>query len=570
MDFDDHQPETSISDLPNDLIIPILTHAGCKSIVMSSSISKRMHAIHLSFAAITCFTAASSTLPHLDQAVKEAAARALEGMLGHVSFAILFTTNYAARKKDVSSTAELLSYCLPQGTPVVGAVSRGLMGIDEKGDPFEIDPKTRNQKGVSVLLGHIPGSIFRVFCDCGKAGDPIHSSLEQWTGLEDPNLIPVSCWLLAQGGRRADEISSALIEWMQRPEIKARGMLTIAGGEASGELHFHPGRQEVVDGWNPLNGTKQARYGGLIVLKKKDQQPLAPPRSTVLATSGWGPISSAAIWGGFTKLEVQHLKDERFEAILVSPIQLSSIRCLNGSQDGPTTASGFDFFYQTIQEANKCEHCGRPSVCLWSTGDHPSSALSMRDAIRSGLGIIGGLPEALDAGIGIFDLSDSETIKRIIDQGPDTLRYSLVWMTEEGVRGVLEADLVSAVESVTSKSNKLNKEILCIAARNAREAKAKGGSPTAMCLFSCTGRGKNIIISENGESKGVSEAAIADSCCDGNVPIIGCFLNGEIGPKIQAGFMGWASSESSVSLPEALGASSEMQGWTTMYCCIGT
>ena len=54
-----------------------------------------------------------------------------------------------------------------QGTPVVGCAAAGLMGFDSTGRPFEMDPSNSESqnKGVSILLGHMPHAEIRVFAD---------------------------------------------------------------------------------------------------------------------------------------------------------------------------------------------------------------------------------------------------------------------------------------------------------------------------------------------------------------------------------------------------------------------
>ena len=62
----------------------------------------------------------------------------------------------------------MLASHLPEGTPVVGCAVAGLMGIDENGQAFEIDPQPglgRARKGVTVLLGHLTSGEVKVFAD---------------------------------------------------------------------------------------------------------------------------------------------------------------------------------------------------------------------------------------------------------------------------------------------------------------------------------------------------------------------------------------------------------------------
>ncbi len=69
-------------------------------------------------AAHTVFSSAASELPQLEDAIRDAASRALEGMLGSVSFALLFTANYPRPRKyreahDGLNAAEMLAGLLP-------------------------------------------------------------------------------------------------------------------------------------------------------------------------------------------------------------------------------------------------------------------------------------------------------------------------------------------------------------------------------------------------------------------------------------------------------------------------
>lgn len=445
MEATDQSQETSIESLPNDLLVLILASSGCKSIIKASAVSKRMQIIFKTFHNISIFSAGSSTSPLLEEAVKESASRAMAGMLGHVSFALIFTCNHERKKGP--SPAALLSNHLPRGTPIVGAASTGLMGIDEEGNPFEISPGDNIQHGVSVLLGHLPGAICRVFCDCSKPTNPIQTSLEQWTGLDqkDRGWIPVSCWLLAQGGRRAARVTSALIEWLQRRELRVQGFSypTIAGGESSGGLDFHPGDQEGqerVTGWFSPQG---ARYCGLMILKESltstaaemmmTPSPLPPPRSTVLAIHGSGPISTASVWTGFKNLAVERVQNGDVQVAVVTTPHISSIRRLNDNN----CEVGSGFLHQVQEETEQFISHGYPKICLWSSdGDSPDlDPRSMIAAVRSGFGAIGDLYDQEDI-LAIFDGHDENIVQRILERGHERVRCCLVWIHEGGPRSL--------------------------------------------------------------------------------------------------------------------------------------
>ncbi|KAG2432357.1 hypothetical protein HYH02_012931 [Chlamydomonas schloesseri] len=70
-----------------------------------------------------------------------------------------------------------------------------------------------------------------------------------------------------------------------------------------------------------------------------------------------------------------------------------------------------------------------------------------------------------------------------------------------------------------------------------RAALAAGGrsGPVALCVFSCTGRGRAIF----GEANAENEARIADEVLQRGVPFLGGYMNGELGPYVRHGYAGW-------------------------------
>ncbi len=69
---------------------------------------------------------------------------------------------------------------------------------------------------------------------------------------------------------------------------------------------------------------------------------------------------------------------------------------------------------------------------------------------------------------------------------------------------------------------------------NAKAVGARSG-PVALAVFSCTGRGKEVFKSDSS-----NEAEMADAALGGELPFVGAYVNGEIGPKIRNHYVGWA------------------------------
>lgn len=73
-----------------------------------------------------------------------------------VSFAVIFTTGYSTTACRSTTLQQHLTGLLPPGVAVVGCSGYGLVGSGSDGQPVELDPQEKG-RGVSVLLGHLPG-----------------------------------------------------------------------------------------------------------------------------------------------------------------------------------------------------------------------------------------------------------------------------------------------------------------------------------------------------------------------------------------------------------------------------
>ncbi|KAG1652903.1 hypothetical protein FOA52_015925 [Chlamydomonas sp. UWO 241] len=78
------EPDESLPlmDLPDELLLRILAGAGSRGVVNCAAACKRLQGTQVALAGFSCFASAASQAPKLEDAVKDCAARALEGMMG--------------------------------------------------------------------------------------------------------------------------------------------------------------------------------------------------------------------------------------------------------------------------------------------------------------------------------------------------------------------------------------------------------------------------------------------------------------------------------------------------------
>eukprot|EP00882_Tetradesmus_deserticola_P022266 GHRQ01024160.1.p1 GENE.GHRQ01024160.1~~GHRQ01024160.1.p1 ORF type:complete len:189 (+),score=50.18 GHRQ01024160.1:232-798(+) len=174
--------ETSLLDLPDELLKLIVAGSTGQGVASLSCCSKRLRAVakHLQGSPIMC--SAMSTDHDLYAAIKDATNRAMAGSWGAVDFALIFVANYGLPKKytdpgDASHAVDMLRQVLGKDIPIVGCACSGIMGIGPDSQPLEVDPamsqRRRKQsgkgaaaplRGVTVLLGKVPpGCSVRAF-----------------------------------------------------------------------------------------------------------------------------------------------------------------------------------------------------------------------------------------------------------------------------------------------------------------------------------------------------------------------------------------------------------------------
>ena len=65
--------------------------------------------------------------------------------------------------------------------------------------------------------------------------------------------------------------------------------------------------------------------------------------------------------------------------------------------------------------------------------------------------------------------------------------------------------------------------------------------PAALAVFSCTGRGESVFVGPGVDADGGDcEARVIDEALAGEMPFIGAYCNGEIGPHVCCGYAGWS------------------------------
>jgi hypothetical protein len=110
------------------------------------------------------FSAAAARGPDLAAAVRDAAGRAKDGLLGALDFAVVAAAGFAARRGGGGGSADdagveaLLAGELGADVPVLGVWGEGVMGADGGGSPAEHEGRFADGGGaVVVVLGRVPG-----------------------------------------------------------------------------------------------------------------------------------------------------------------------------------------------------------------------------------------------------------------------------------------------------------------------------------------------------------------------------------------------------------------------------
>eukprot|EP00775_Hariotina_reticulata_P010507 gene10507-10667_t len=186
----------------------------------------------------------------LEDAIKDATHRALEGVWGAVDFALVFAANYRRPKKVPSPHAQavyLLQAVLGKDIPIVSCCGSGVMGVGLTGSqPQEVDPCCNEpmykytysnwwrpgepeppRQGVTILLGKLPaGWVARIF-----AADDVSSSHEQIKEVPRP-----------AGNRKRASLEGGTKSWEWPEFSNALALTSSQAAELSGQLKSsHPG-----------------------------------------------------------------------------------------------------------------------------------------------------------------------------------------------------------------------------------------------------------------------------------------------------------------------------------------
>lgn len=81
-DTDTLLSQVDLTDLPDEVLLRVLAGTGCKGILAAASTCTRLRGLAMVLREHRCFASAASLKPDLEEGIKEACDRALQGMLG--------------------------------------------------------------------------------------------------------------------------------------------------------------------------------------------------------------------------------------------------------------------------------------------------------------------------------------------------------------------------------------------------------------------------------------------------------------------------------------------------------
>ncbi|GLI61526.1 hypothetical protein VaNZ11_003907 [Volvox africanus] len=199
-----------------------------------------------------------------------------------------------------------------------------------------------------------------------------------------------------------------------------------------------------------------------------------------------------------------------------------------------------------------------PHLATWLARKGDDSIHSGLDVqvFRSGRVVMGPVESSLllDNGIVAFKTSDVMSLNAITEGAKDpgaVVCCQLADITPHGCRLHLQAEL-PVLRSVCSSYPLLlggrlepcSWEGYAVMQQAAMRSGARAG-PVAMVVFSCTGRGREIF----GDTE--CEARIADQVLQKRVPFVGAYCNGELGPHVRHGYVGWSFNPLCIRPPDA-------------------
>ena len=456
---------------------------------------------------------------------------------------------------------------LPPGVPIVGCSGHGLIGTGDGGLPVEVDPSQR-ARGVSVLLGHIPGLRARLWTVTSPAPPPClepPSHVASWMGLEDGCLSendPVFCLLFSNvgdalflTGSTRDTAPSCFVYKLQ----EALGTAVVVGGIANSNGQIYHSQPP-----SPRDEPRRpppTSFAGLLLYR--------PVTSTAPSDGGGSTFTAPAPAEGATaSASALALRGLAPVGQVWSSAQLMSLPAagvplldLFGLHMDEATMDGF------LEELEEHEPAG--FVALWKE-DACQPPRQQRGAVEAPAARV--VAEILDAGDLLTLAVHPEELRHHERQNPGAAS----WLPAALARiesSPTSTELVSfqLLSCCPRSSTSLLEEgtpALFAAAGGCRlpdaategggegssEAAAGGGegpnrgesaiaasSSAAGCIaVCCVARGEALFGS--GGAPGGAEAAVlrrqAGALEGGQLPVAGVFCDGEIGPFAGAGAVG--------------------------------
>uniref|UniRef100_A0A7R9V599 FIST C-domain domain-containing protein n=1 Tax=Chlamydomonas euryale TaxID=1486919 RepID=A0A7R9V599_9CHLO len=384
------------------------------------------------------------------------------------------------------------------------------------------------------------------------------------------------------------------------PPVIAGGLTSGRGSD----LLFHPGRQggehSVAEWWDPLAGVQKARYAGVMVCARTggagagssssnsgpvgaSKEAIEPggtlpsaapplsapprPRACVLSMRGMAAIPGRPWYCGVDATTTELPAGGGVIVTIRSPSKLRRMglptllpteapKARRTSARVPAKRISTTTIFSDLASTVYPDSDGGP-VALWHSDaarDAGEQGLTT-EVLRSGLAVVGYVSLMDEEGDRLQLLVEPEDVpllRRMLhrDTAGGCICCQATAVTGLGVTALLRRELPAVRRAV--RPTQSHRESQPLAPRvwdgysapraSAAAAGARSGSE-ALAVFSCTGRGRASVFADaDDDDAAACEAFLADNALNSEVPIVGAFCNGEIGPHVMGGYAGWAFS----------------------------
>ncbi|WIA08540.1 hypothetical protein OEZ85_007972 [Tetradesmus obliquus] len=517
--------EACLLDVPDELLKLIVAASTGQGVAAMSCACKRLRAVAKQLQASPIMCSAMSTDNDLHVAIREATHRAMAGSWGAADFALIFVANYGLPKKytdpgDASHAVDMLREVLGKDIPIVGCACSGIMGVGADSRPAEVDPSMAGSssssrrakvgpatRGVTVLLGKVPaGCAVRAFAAAQgpAAADAAWPEFEEALSLTSSQRTQLAAELAAAAAAAtataapAAAGSSAAELVPQMCLLLYRNAYFVEGGELDWLKAHHPGMHVV-------GGASSGAGDLLFSAAGTTPGPFTGAEDEVLLLEFWQFKRAAP---------AAELAEPQAVQVLVHREAEGPVGLLPGGTEADPLA-------------------GITQHSVWQ--QRPGSKLCIQLLVNSG-----------------------EGSKAAISRGLALARKEL-W------------PLGAAAAAPAAAGSGFMAGCYAAAAANARAAGARSGL-MGQAVFSCTARGRELYNRDDdddvegdeteGHQAGLhadGEAALVDAAMQQGCPFVGVYCDGELGPPVQHGCLGWAEE----------GVSSISTGFTSMFAVFG-